>query len=67
MPNLGAGAKPVIYGDLSMYYIQEVDTIDIRCLKERYADYGQVAVGAMLHTDGNLADVNAVKHLLMAT
>lgn len=67
MPSIGASAKPIIFGDLSLYLVREVDGITLRNYSERYIEFGQVGLAAWLRTDGNLLDSAAVKHLQMAS
>lgn len=51
-----SGAKTVIFGDLSAYKIRQVNTMRLRRLDERYAEYDQVAFLAWLEQDGGLLD-----------
>lgn len=67
MPSVEAGSKPILFGDFSAYLIREVDALQFRRYRERYAELGQVALSAILRADGNLGDVNAVKHVLMSS
>jgi HK97 family phage major capsid protein len=60
----GAGAKGIVFGDLSKYMVREVTDIQFLQLNERYADYHQVGFLAFLRADGDLLDAgtNPVKY-----
>jgi HK97 family phage major capsid protein len=69
MPNMGASAKPVCYGDFSRFIRFQQGDIAIRVWKERYAEYDQVAYSGVLRTDGHLLrsdTINPVAYLQMA-
>jgi HK97 family phage major capsid protein len=56
MPNIGAGAKPLLFGDFSKYKIRRVRDVMLMRLTERYSDSQQVGFNAVLRADGNLMD-----------
>jgi HK97 family phage major capsid protein len=56
MASPGSSAKKVIFGDLSKYMIRDVRDIEIQVLRERFAEYHQVAFLAFLRADGDLLD-----------
>ena len=60
---MAAGAKSVVFGDLSKYLIRDVLGVTLLRLEERYADYHQVAFLAFARMDGDLlnAGTNPVK------
>ena len=66
MPEIAADAKPVIFGDLSYYWIGDRQGITFKRLNERYADVGQVGFLASKRLDGKLTLPEAIKVLKMA-
>ena len=64
-PTVAAGAKPILFGDLSYYWIGDRQGITFRRLNERYADTGQVGFIATKRLDGKLILPEAVKVLTM--
>jgi HK97 family phage major capsid protein len=56
MAVMAAGAKSVLFGDLSKYIIRDVLGITLLRLEERYADFHQVAFLAFARMDGDLLD-----------
>jgi HK97 family phage major capsid protein len=65
----GSGAKAILFGDLSKYYIRDVLGITLLRLNERYAEYHRVAFLAFARFDGRLIDAGTkpVKYLTNAT
>lgn len=66
-PEVAAGAKPILFGDLSYYWIGDRKGITFRRLNERYADTGQVGFLASKRLDGKLILPEAIKCLQMKT
>lgn len=64
-PEVAAGAKPILFGDLSFYWIGDRKGITFRRLNERYADTGQVGFLASKRLDGKLILPEAIKVLQM--
>ena len=62
-PVAAAGAKTIMFGDLSYYWIGDRQGITFKRLNERYADYGQVGFLASKRVDGKLILPEAVKVL----
>lgn len=62
-PIIAAGAKTVLFGDLSYYWIGDRQGITFKRLNERYADYGQVGFLASKRVDGKLILPEAIKVL----
>ena len=62
-PILEAGAKTILFGDLSYYWIGDRQGITFKRLNERYADYGQVGFLASKRVDGKLILPEAIKVL----
>ena len=63
MPTIAAGAKTILFGDLSYYWIGDRQGITFQRLNERFADYGQVGFLASKRLDGKLVLPEAVKVL----
>ena len=63
MPELQAGNKTVMFGDLGYYWIGDRLGITFQRLNERFADYGQVGFLAFKRVDGKLILPEAVKVL----
>ena len=68
MPAATTGLKPVVFGDLSFYWIRDVLGIQMLRLDERFADSLQVAFLAHSRSDGRQVDAgdDPFKALLMA-
>lgn len=66
MPAATTGLKPVIFGDLSYYYIGDRQAMSMQRLVELYAVTGHVGFRQFKRTDGKLALATAVNHLIMA-
>ena len=54
MPVMAANARSILFGDFSNYLIRDVVDLRLQMLKERFADYLQVAFIAAIRTDGKL-------------
>ena len=67
MPILEAGAKTIMFGDLSYYWIGDRKGITFKRLNERYADYGQIGFLASKRVDGKLILPEAIKVLQQKT
>lgn len=64
-PEIAAGAKTIIFGDLSYYWIGDRTGITFKRLNERFADYGQVGFLAYRRLDGKTVLPEAIKILQM--
>lgn len=62
-PLPAAGAKSILFGDLSYYWIGDRKGITFKRLNERYADMGQVGFLASKRLDGKLVLPEAIKVL----
>lgn len=62
----GSAVKPVIYGDLSKYYIRDAGGFRLERSDERFFDTDEIGFRGVLRTDGDLIDTNAVKVLQQA-
>jgi HK97 family phage major capsid protein len=65
MPTLAAGAKTVLFGDLSYYWVADREGRQFKRLNELYAATGQVGFLASERVDGKLILAEAVKVLTM--
>jgi len=66
MPKMVAGAKPVLFGDLSKYWIADRGNRSFRRFDELFADQGQTGFRMIERIDGKLILPEAVKVILMA-
>jgi HK97 family phage major capsid protein len=66
MPTIAAESKPILCGDFSQYLVREAGSLAVRRYGERFAEWHQTGVAAILRCDGKLAVPSAVRHLLMA-
>ena len=64
-PEIAAGAKTIVFGDLSYYWIGDRTGITFKRLNERFADYGQVGFLAYKRLDGKTVLPEAIKILQM--
>lgn len=55
------GNKPIIFGDLSAYYIAQAPTVSLRVLNERYAEVGQVGINLIDRVGGALFNPDAIR------
>ena len=65
MPMIGAGAKPILFGDLSSYWIADREGRSIKRLNELYATTGQVGFRVTQRLDGRLVQQEGMKCLTM--
>ena len=65
MPAVGAGAKSILFGDLSYYWIADREGRTFQRLNELYATTGQVGFLSFERVDGKLILPEAVKVLQM--
>lgn len=67
MPEIGAGASPIIFGDMSYYWIADRQGRIFQRLNELYAATGQIGFRTYQRVDGKLTLPEAVKALKMKT
>ena len=67
MPTAEAGAKAILFGDLSHYWIGDRQGIAFRRLNELYAGKGQVGFIASKRLDGRTLRPEAIQLLQMKT
>ena len=63
MPDIGAGAKPILFGDFSGYWIADRQGRSFQRLNELYAANGQVGFRATQRVDGRLVEHEKIKCL----
>lgn len=63
MPNEAAGAKPIVFGDLSYYYVVQRNPLSVRPLVEKFAVQGMVGFAGHERIDGKLIRAEAAKTL----
>ena len=63
MPEIGAGAKPILFGDFKSYWIADRQGRTFQRLNELYAATGQVGFRATQRVDGRLVLGEAMKCL----
>ncbi len=63
MPNEANGNTPILFGDLSFYWILEREPLSVRTLTEKFALEGIVGYAAYERLDGKLIRPEAVKGL----
>lgn len=63
MPDIGAGAKPILFGDFTGYWIADRQGRSFQRLNELYAATGQVGFRATQRVDGRLVEPEKIKCL----
>lgn len=63
MPEIGAGKKPILFGDISYYWIADRQGRTFQRLNELYAATGQVGFRTFQRVDGKLTLAETVKTL----
>ena len=66
MPKVASGAKPVLFGDFSKYWIADRGNRSFRRFDELFADQGQTGFRMIERIDGKLILPEAVKVIQMA-
>ena len=65
MPDVASGAKPVLFGDFSSYWIADRQGRSFQRLNELYAATGQIGFRATQRVDGRLVQSEGLKCLAM--
>ena len=65
MPAIVASAKPILFGDLSSYWIADREGRSMQRLNELYAATGQVGFRVTQRVDGRLVQTEGLKYLQM--
>ena len=65
MPTIAADAKPILFGDLSSYWIADREGRSMQRLNELYAATGQVGFRVTQRVDGRLVQTEGLKCLQM--
>jgi HK97 family phage major capsid protein len=60
-PGFGANNTPIAFGDWSAYYIRDVSPLRFERSDEYAFSTDQISFRALMRTDGNLVDANAIK------
>ncbi len=63
MPVIAAGAKPVLYGDLSGIYVKLAEDVNVQVLRERYADEHAVGVIGWVEADSKIVETQKIAAL----
>ncbi|MGI6560308.1 MAG: phage major capsid protein [Saccharofermentanales bacterium] len=66
MPSIESGKQPIIFGDLSFYWIIERKPLAIQVLNELYSNQGQIGFIGFERVDGRLIRPEAVRTIKMA-
>jgi HK97 family phage major capsid protein len=68
MPNMTAGARPILFGDFSTYIISESGVVSVQIMLEQRVEFFETVLEVFQPIDGALADAagNAVAALQMA-
>lgn len=64
MASIATGAKTVLFGDFSKYFVRKVGGITIGVLRERF--WPDLGIAGLVRFDGELGDSAAVKYLQQA-
>lgn len=64
MAGIGAGNKPIVFGDFGKYFVRKVGSPVIGVLRERF--WPDLGIAGIIRFDGELGDTAAVKHLVNA-
>ena len=63
-----ASAKvTIVFGDISAYWVRDVEGVTLKVLDELYAANGQIAYRVHARTDGDIVDASAIKTGKQAT
>lgn len=65
MPEVAAGAKPILFGDFSGYWIADRQARSFQRLNELYATTGQIGFRATQRVDGRLVEPDKIRCLQM--
>ncbi len=65
MPEVKTGAKPIVFGDLTYYWIVERQPLSIKRFNELYVLRGQIGFAGHERIDGKLIQPDAVSILQM--
>ena len=63
MPAAASGAKPILFGDLSYFWLLQRQELTIKPLFELFSNKGQVGYAAYERLDGKLVRQDAVRTL----
>lgn len=66
MPEIGAGASPIFYGDMTGLATKFAENMDIQVLKEKYADQHADGIIGWFEFDAKVQDAQRIAKLTMA-
>ena len=66
MPVMGAGKKPIVFGDLSGYTIKATKSVEVQLLIEKYATKYMVGVVGYGEYDGKITDAKKIAALVQS-
>lgn len=66
MPEIAAGAKPIIFGDLTGYTIKATKKVEVKVLLERFAERNMIGVLAFGEYDAKITDEQKLSVLEMS-
>jgi len=66
MPSVATGAKPIVFGDFSYYWIIQRLPLTVRAMQEKYMLYQQIGYLGYEHLDAKLIRTEAIKVLQIA-
>lgn len=65
MPEIGAGAKPIVFADLSGYTIKATKAVELQILREKYADRNMLGFIAYGEYDAKITDSKKIAVMAM--
>ncbi len=66
MPKMAAGAKVIAYGDMSGLYVKFTGTVEVKVLREKYADEHAIGVLGWVEADSKIVEPQKIAVLTMA-
>lgn len=66
MPDIGASATPILYGDHSQYMVRKVGDFSVVPFREKFMNKLQIGLMAFMRFDGEILNASALKKLTMA-
>lgn len=56
MPDIGSGKKPILYGDYAGLYVKLVENVEIKILREKFADEHAIGVIGWVEADSDIIE-----------
>lgn len=66
MPTMAANAKAIAYGDMSGLYVKFTGTVEVKVLREKYADEHAIGVLGWVEADSKIVEPQKIAVLTMA-